>query len=98
MIELDVYAAGLRDFNKILELDHQLEAIAGLRDKFGNNHDLAISSSINLRSASGEICAIFFKLGLNPRFIRIISAQLRPKPKKVLLIGYVNATLSVVRF
>ncbi len=41
MIELDVYAAGLRDFNKILELDHQLEAIAGLRDKFGNNHGLA---------------------------------------------------------
>jgi hypothetical protein len=52
MIELDVYPAGLRDFNKILALDHQLEAIAGLRYKFGNNHDLAISSSINPRSAS----------------------------------------------
>ena len=30
MIELEVYAAGVRDLNKILELDHQLEAIAGL--------------------------------------------------------------------
>ena len=27
MIELEVYAAGVRDLNKILELDHQLEAV-----------------------------------------------------------------------
>ena len=40
MIELEVYAAGVRDLNKILELDHQLEAIAGLRYKIDSNHDL----------------------------------------------------------
>ena len=31
MLELEVYAAGLRDLNKILELDRELEAIPGLR-------------------------------------------------------------------
>ena len=79
MIELDVYTAGLRDFNKILELDHQLEAIAGLRDKFGNNHGLAYLEFDQPTISVREICAIFFKLGLNPRFIRTISAQLRSK-------------------
>jgi len=29
MIELEVYAAGLRDLNKILELDHQVAAVRG---------------------------------------------------------------------
>lgn len=28
MLELEVYAAGVRDLHKILELDHQPEAIA----------------------------------------------------------------------
>ncbi len=40
MMELEAYAAGLRDLNKILELDHQLEAIAGLRYRVDSNNDL----------------------------------------------------------
>src|SRR5213078_3383030 len=40
MIELEVYARGLRDLNKILELDLQLEPIAGLHYKIDTNHDL----------------------------------------------------------
>ncbi len=52
MIRLDVYAAGLRDFNKILALDHQLEAIAGLRYKFGSNHGLVYLELDEPQSAS----------------------------------------------
>jgi hypothetical protein len=81
MIELEVYAAGLRDLNKILELDHQLEAIAGLRYKVDSNHDLVYleldEPIINLR----EIRAIFLKLGLDPRFIGAVPPELRPKTK-----------------
>jgi hypothetical protein len=81
MIKLEVYAAGLCDLNKILELNHQLEAIAGLRYKVDSNHDLVYleldEPTIRLR----EIRAIFLKLGLNPRFIGAIPAELRPKPK-----------------
>src|SRR5438045_2963590 len=40
MIELEVYAAGLRNIDKILELDHQLETIPGLRYKVDRSHDL----------------------------------------------------------
>ena len=42
MIELEVYAAGVRELGKILELDHELEAIAGLRYKVDSNHDLGL--------------------------------------------------------
>jgi hypothetical protein len=85
MIELEVYAAGMRDLNKILELDHQLAAIPGLRYKVDSNHDLAYfeleEPSISIR----EIRAIFRKLGLDPRFVGAIPAELRPKTSTQLL-------------
>ena len=40
MLELEVYAPGVRDLNKILELGHELETLAGLRFKVDRNHDL----------------------------------------------------------
>ena len=86
MIELEVYAAGVRDLNKILELDHELEAVAGLRYKVDSNHDLVYleldeDPSITFR----EIRAMFKKLGLDPRFIGAIPPELRPKTKTQLL-------------
>ena len=81
MIELEVYAAGLRDLNKILELDHLFEAIAGLRYKVDSNHDLVYLELDEPTIRVHEIRAIFLKLGLDPRFIGAIPAELRPKTK-----------------
>ena len=81
MIELEVYAAGVRDLNKILELDRQLEAVSGLRYKVDSNHDLVYleleEATITLR----EIRAIFRKLELEPRFVGAVPPELRPKTK-----------------
>lgn len=81
MIELEVYAAGVRDLNKILELEHELQVIAGLRYKVDRNHDLVYleldEPTITLR----EIRAIFRKLGFDPRFVGAIPAELRAKTK-----------------
>lgn len=81
MIELEVYAAGVRDLNKILELEHELEAIAGLRYKVDRNHDLVYleldEPTITLR----EIRAIFRRLGFDPRFVGAIPPELRSKTK-----------------
>ncbi len=86
MIEVEVYAAGVRDLNKILELDHELEAVAGLRYKVDSNHDLVYleledDPAITFR----EIRAIFRRLGLDPRFVGAIPPELRPKSKTQLL-------------
>jgi hypothetical protein len=81
MIELEVYAAGLRDLNKILELDHQLEAIPGLRYKVDSNHDIVYLELDEPSVTFREIRAILRKLGLDPRFIGAIPPELRPKTK-----------------
>ena len=80
MLELKVYATGLGDLDKILELDHQLAAIPGLRYKVDRNHNLVyleLQPTITFR----EIRAIFRKLALDPRFVGAIPAELRPKTK-----------------
>ena len=85
MIELEVYAAGLRDLNKILELDHELEAIPGLRYKVDSNHDIVYLELEEPTITFREIRAIFKKLGLDPRFIGATPPELRPKTKTQLL-------------
>ena len=81
MIELEVYATGLRDLDKILELDHQFEAIPGLRYKVDSNHDLVYLELDEPTITAREIRAIFKKLDLDPRFIGAIPPELRPKSK-----------------
>ena len=81
MIELEVYAAGVRDLNKILELEHELEAIAGLRYKVDSNHDLVYLELDEPTITFREIRAIFRRLSLDPRFVGAIPPELRPRNK-----------------
>jgi hypothetical protein len=69
MIELEVYAAGVRDLSKILELDHDLVYME-LEEPV-----------ITFR----EIRAIFRRLGFEPRFIGAVPSELRPKVKTQVL-------------
>ena len=81
MIEPEVYAADLRDLNKILELDHQLEAIPGLRYKVERNHDLVYLELDEPTITFREVRAIFPKPGFDPRFVGAIAPELPPKMK-----------------
>ena len=85
MLELEVYAAGVRDLNKILELDHALETVAGLRYKVDRNHDLVYLELEEPTVTFRDLRAIFRKLDLEPRFVGAIPSELRPKTKTQLL-------------
>jgi hypothetical protein len=85
MIELEVYATGVRELDKILELDRELEGIAGLRYKVDSNHDLVYLELEEPIISVREIRAIFRKLALEARFIGTIPPELRAKPKTQLL-------------
>lgn len=85
MLELEVYAAGVRDLDKILELDHELAGVAGLRYKVDSNHDLVYLELEEPTVSFRDIRAIFRKLGLEPRFVGAIPPELRPKTKTQLL-------------
>lgn len=81
MIELEVYAAGVRDLNKILELDHELEALAGLHYKVDSNHDIVYLELEDAVVSLREIRAIFRRIALEPRFVGAVPPELRPKTK-----------------
>ena len=81
MIELEVYAAGIRNLEKILELDHELEAVPGLRYKVDSNHDIVYLDFEEATMTIQEIRAVFRKLGLEPRVVGGIPAALNPKSK-----------------
>jgi hypothetical protein len=85
MIELEVYAAGVRDLDKILELDHQLEAVPGLRYKVDSNHDIVYMELDEPTVSFREIGMIFRKLGLEPRFVGAIPPEVRPMTKTQIL-------------
>ncbi len=85
MIELEVYATGVRDLNKILELDHRLEAVPELRYKVDSNHDIVYLELDGPNITVREIRNIFSKLGLEPRFVGEIPPELRPPSKTQLL-------------
>jgi hypothetical protein len=81
MIELEVYAAGLRSLDTIMELDRQLATLPGVRYKVDGNHDLVYleleEPGITLR----ELRAMFRKIGLEPRFIGAVPDELRDRTK-----------------
>jgi hypothetical protein len=85
MIELEVYAAGVRVLDKILELDHQLEAVPSLRYKVDSNHDIVYMELDEPTVTFREIGMIFRKLGLEPRFVGAIPPEVRPMTKTQIL-------------
>ena len=85
MLELEVYAAGVRDLNKIMELDMELEAVPGLRYKVDRNHDIVYMELDGPTVTFREIRATFRKLDFEPKFVGAIPPVLRPKTKTQLL-------------
>lgn len=81
MIEVEIYAAGVRNLEKILELDHELEAVPGLRYKVDSNHDIVYLDFDEPTLTIQEVRAIFRKLRLEPRIVGPVPPELNPKSK-----------------
>ena len=81
MIELEVYAAGVRDPDKILELEHALEGFVGLRYKIDSNHDVVYMEmelpTINMQ----QLKELFSKVGLDAKFVGSVPAEMTKKAK-----------------
>jgi len=69
MVELEIYAAGLRAPDKIMGLDLELGALPGLRYKVDTLHDIIFLESDDPSLSLEEIRSIFSKLGLQARFV-----------------------------
>lgn len=81
MIELEVYAAGVRSLDKILELDREFEVIQGLRYKIDSNHDIVYMEMDEPLLTVHQIRAIFLKCSLEPRIVGAVDPELNQKSK-----------------
>jgi hypothetical protein len=81
MFEVEIYARGLREMGKILELNRRLVEIAGLRYKVDTNHDIVYVEFDEPTLSVHEILAIFPKLGLKRLFSRAIPTGLQSRTK-----------------
>lgn len=81
MLEIEIYAAGVRDINKILMLDHELEAVHGLRYKVDSNHDIVYMEFDEPVLTMAEVKAVFRRIGLHPRVVGRVPEEMRLKAK-----------------
>jgi hypothetical protein len=81
MIELEVYAAGVRNPDKMMALALELDGIAGLRYKVDTNHDIVyMEFSAQPPSAAG-LQAVFLKTGLEAKFVGQLPPEVDSKKK-----------------
>ena len=81
MIELEVYAAGLRAPDKLMGLDLELGAIPGLRYKVDTNHDIIYMEFSAAVPSQHDIESIFRKLGLEAKFVGQLPPEVSSKKK-----------------
>ncbi len=81
MIEIEVYAAGIRDTRKVLELGHHFEPVQGLRYKVDSNHDIVYIEMDDPVLSTQEILNIFKSMDLEARFVGSIPPEIQPKSK-----------------
>lgn len=69
MIELEVYAAGVRQPEKMLGLALELDVLPDLRYKVDTNHDIVYMEFASDVPTVSSLESLFRKLGLDPRFV-----------------------------
>jgi hypothetical protein len=69
MIELEIYAAGVRAPDKLMGLDLELGALPGLHYKVDTLHDIVFLESDDSDLSLEDIRSIFNKLDLRARFV-----------------------------
>ncbi len=70
MIELEVYAPGLRAESNLLELRGQMDLLPQIRYKVDTHHDLVYFEMDEVGTITlAQLNEIFTNIGLEPRFV-----------------------------
>jgi len=69
MIEVEVYAAGVRQPEKMLGLALELDVIPNLRYKVDTNHDIVYMEFAGKVPSLASLESLFRKIPLVPRFV-----------------------------
>jgi hypothetical protein len=86
MIEIEVYAKGLRDGNTIMQLHSQMDLVPRVRYKIDDHHDLVyFEFDEGTEVTQKQITSVFRQIGLEPRFVGQTADSLPPGTAKVRL-------------
>ena len=81
MIEVEVYAAGVRQPDKMLGLALELDVIPNLRYKVDTNHDVVFMEFGGEMPPIDSLEFVFRKIDLEPRFVGQPPQQANPGKK-----------------
>ncbi|CAN5614569.1 hypothetical protein BH09VER1_BH09VER1_22010 [soil metagenome] len=83
MIDIEVYAAGVRHPDKMMALALELDAVPGLRYKVDTNHDIVymeFSDQAQPPTLTG-LQSVFSKVGLDAKFVGQMPPEVSSKKK-----------------
>jgi len=81
MIELEVYAGGVRQPDKMMGLALELDVIPGLRYKVDTNHDIIYMEFGGEPPSRNDLESIFRKLELEAKFVGQLPPEVNSKKK-----------------
>jgi len=81
MIELEVYAAGIRQPDKMMGLALELDVVPGLRYKVDTNHDIIYMEFSEESPSQHVVESVFRKAGLEAKFVGQLPPEVSSKKK-----------------
>ncbi len=81
MIEIEVYAAGLRNPEKMMGLALELDVLPGLRYKVDTNHDIVYMEFSDQLPSLHNLQSMFRKVGLEAKWVGQIPPEVSSKKK-----------------
>jgi len=76
MIEVEVYAAGLRDPSREMRLALELDTIDGVHYKVDGRHDLVYMEFTETVPTKHELRDIFDRIGLDAKFVGQVPVEI----------------------
>jgi hypothetical protein len=81
MIELDIYAKGVRQMDKILALELELGSVEGLRYRLDNAHDMVYLELETPAVTADGLRSMFRRCDLDPKIVGAIPQELNSRTK-----------------
>lgn len=82
MIEVEIYAAGVRAPEKMMALALELDTLPGIRYKVDTNHDIVYMEFGAHAPALHALKSIFNKAGLDAKFVGALPPEVMADKKK----------------
>jgi hypothetical protein len=81
MIELEIYAAGMRQPDKMMGLALELDVFQSLRYKVDTNHDIIYMEFAEECPSQHDLQSVFRKVGLEAKFVGQLPHEVSSKKK-----------------